>query len=62
MGKLSKQSMNTINNGQNQLTIIEDYPTFDEVIEKVTNGMFNVILFGGIPYFLWIFIQFLIMS
>ncbi len=62
MEKLIEHSIKTTFNGKNQLTITEEYSTFDEVMEKVTNGMFNVILFGGVPYFLWIFIQFLINS
>jgi hypothetical protein len=37
---------------------IEEFSAFDEVMEKLTAGMFKVILFGGIPYFLWILIQF----
>jgi hypothetical protein len=36
------------------------YSAFDEVMEKITNRMFKVILFGGIPFFLWVFIQSLV--
>ncbi|WP_246941675.1 hypothetical protein [Bacillus pinisoli] len=39
-------------------TIVE-HSSFDEIMEKITNGMFKVILVGGIPYFLWIFLQFM---
>jgi hypothetical protein len=42
-----------------EATRIEQNSSFDDIMEKITNGMFKVILFGGIPYFLWIFIQFI---
>jgi hypothetical protein len=38
----------------------EEYSLFDEVMENVTNRMFKIILFGGIPFFLWVFIQSLV--
>lgn len=37
--------------------VVEEYSMFDEVMEKITNHMFKVILFGGIPFFLWIVVQ-----
>ncbi len=59
MQKIMNQTVNNKINRKERFTIIEENSTFDEVMEKVTNGMFNVILLGGIPYFLWIFTRFI---
>ncbi|MBM6619384.1 hypothetical protein [Bacillus suaedaesalsae] len=48
----SYEANNQINN-----STIEDISIFDDVMETVTNNMFKVILFGGIPFFLWIVVQ-----
>jgi hypothetical protein len=34
-----------------------EYSAFDEVMERITNNMFKVILFGGIPFFLYVVVQ-----
>jgi hypothetical protein len=49
-----------MNNGasKNQFADGEEVNSFDEVMEKITNGMFKVIIYGGIPYFVWVFFQF----
>ncbi|WP_456279101.1 hypothetical protein [Bacillus sp. AK128] len=60
MDKLLELKRNQLERPANEVKIIEQYSSFDEVMEKITDGMFKVILFGGIPYFLWIFIQFMI--
>ncbi|MFD1737152.1 hypothetical protein ACFSCX_11380 [Bacillus salitolerans] len=44
------------------LSNTEEISTFDEVMEKVTASMFKVIIFGGIPYFIWVFIQFIFLN
>ncbi|KAA0550106.1 hypothetical protein FZW96_01815 [Bacillus sp. BGMRC 2118] len=36
---------------------VEDVSIFDDVMETVTNKMFKVILFGGIPFFVWVIIS-----
>jgi hypothetical protein len=36
---------------------VQEYSAFDEVMERITNNMFKAILFGGIPFFLWVMFQ-----
>lgn len=48
----SHEAKNQINN-----STIEDFSIFDDVMEKVTNNMFKVILFSGVPFFLWVLVQ-----
>ncbi|MBM7661882.1 hypothetical protein JOC85_002689 [Bacillus mesophilus] len=59
MEKSINLSVNQLERTTSNVTRVEQHSSFDEIMEKITNGMFNVILFGGIPYFLWIFIQFM---
>jgi hypothetical protein len=58
MEKLLDLSVERTKKATSHSSSVEEFSAFDEVMEKVTAGMFKVILFGGIPYFLWILIQF----
>lgn len=54
--KLVKRELHTDSLGQ---TTSKTHVTMEDFLENMTDWMFKIILFVGIPYLLFVFIQFL---
>ena len=49
-------------NHTNKILAFIDGDGFDKVLGKVTKGLFSVILFLGIPYFIYVLVQAFLMG